>query len=163
MPAVNPRIQVTLKPSLHAVIKRLSEATGNSMSSLVSEFLEPNEAVFERMVLIIEAAASARDEVKEKIARNMDEVQSQIESKLGLTLDLFEASTEDLLKEVETVGRRRRPPARSAQAREAGRRSAKPTAAPSLTGGSGTPQKGAKKAPKVTSKARQVRRSGQHG
>jgi len=162
MPAINPRIQVTLKPSLHAVIRRLSDATGNSMSALISEFLEPNEAVFERMVLIIEAAASARDEVKEKIARNMSEVQTEIESKLGLTLDLFEGSTGDLLKQAETVGRRRRPPARSGMAR-GGRQPAEPAVAPSLTGGSGTPQKGAKKASKSTSKARQVRRSGQHG
>lgn len=163
MPTINPRIQVTLKPSLHAVIKRLSEVTGNSMSSLVSEFLEPNESVFERMVLIIEAAASAKDEVKKKIALNMTEIQGDIESKLGLTLDLFENATSDLLEKAEPVGRRRRPPARTRAEREDGRTAVAPAGSPSLTGGSGTPRKKAKNSVKTGSKARQVRRSANHG
>lgn len=158
MPATNPRIQVTLKPSVHAVIKRLSAVTGKSMSALVSEFLEPNETVFERMVVVIEAAASAHDEVKKKIADSMTEVQAELESKLGLTRELFDTSTADLLEQMEPVKRRRRPAGRDAVAR-VGRRTAKPSVPPSLTGGSGTPQKGAKSADKTTSKARQVRRS----
>lgn len=161
MPATNPRIQVTLRPSVHAVIKRLSAVTGKSMSALVSEFLEPNEAVFERMAVVIEAAASAHDEVKKKIADSMTEVQADLESKLGLTRDLFDASTADLLTNLESVKRRRRPPERMRAAPHR-RATAEPASPPSLTGGSGTPRKGANSADKTSSKPRQVRRSGKN-
>ena len=161
MPTVNPRVQVTLKPSLHAVIRRLSEATGNSMSALISEFLEPNEAVFERMVTIIEAAATARDEVKNKIAANMASIQTDIESKLGLSLDLFENATADLLTDAEVVPRRRRARVRDAEARESG--ASPERSSPALTGGSGRPRKAETSAPKTASKARQQRRSVNHG
>jgi hypothetical protein len=161
MPTNNPRVQVTLTPALYAVLRRLSAATGNSMSALVAEFLQPNEAVFERMVTIIEAAATVRQDVRERIASNLVDVQTNIEGMLGLTHDLFERETADLLAEVETVGRRRRPRARSVS--EDARASAAAAAPPSLTGGSGTPTKRGRLATKTASNARQVRRSGDHG
>jgi hypothetical protein len=163
MPATNPRIHITVKPSFHAVLQRLSAATGKSMSSLLAEFLEPNEDVFERMTTIIEAASTVREDVRREMAASMEGVQAEIEAKLGLTLDLFERSTGDLVSQVENVGRRRRRTNGDAVARS-GPAAPEASDPPCLTGGSGTPRKGAKLAGDKSSKARQVRRTGlKHG
>lgn len=132
------------------------------MSSLLAEFLEPNEDVFERMATIIEAASSVQADVRRELASSMEGVQAEIERKLGLTKELFEKSSDDLVTQMESVNRRRRAPPRSGSAQG---RTAAPAPDPSrLTGGSGTPRKGAKVAGEKSAKARQVRRSGlKHG
>jgi hypothetical protein len=162
MPATNPRIHITVKPSFHAVLQRLSAATGQSMSSLLAEFLQPNEDVFERMATIIEAASTVQADVRRELVSSMESVQAEIERKLGLTKELFEKGSDDLVTQMESISRRRRAPARSVS--EAGRTAAPEVDPPCLTGGSGTPRKQAKLAGENTAKARQVRRSGpKHG
>ncbi|TKC77254.1 hypothetical protein FAZ69_32900 [Trinickia terrae] len=167
MPTTNPRVNVTLKPSLYAVLQRLSKASGNSMSGLIAEFLEPNEEVFTRMATIIEAAASIRDEAKVEVAGSMKRVQTQIEGLLGLSEDVFQAVgavQADLLSEVEAVSRRRRPRTASEPLGRSGRRpAAEPTATPSLTGGSHPPLTVAKTAEKFAAKPRHIRKSAKNG
>ena len=107
MAGTNPRISVTLKPSLDAAIRRLSEATGQSKSSLVAEILEQAEPVFARMATVIEAAKTATKEAKERMAANLDEAQSKLEVHLGLVNDLFEEHTADLIGDMEQIGRRK--------------------------------------------------------
>lgn len=107
MAGTNPRISVTLKPSLDAAIHRLSEATGQSKSSLVAEILEQAEPVFARMATVIEAAKTATKEAKERMAANLDEAQSKLEVHLGLVNDLFEEHTADLIGDMEQIGRRK--------------------------------------------------------
>lgn len=163
MPAVNPRIQVSLKPSLHAVIKRLSEATGNSMSSLVSEFLEPNEQLFQRMALVIEAAASVRSDVRTKVAGNLMQVQDEIESKLGLSHELVSDAADSLFEVADLFGRRDAdaPARRYEDGRGGGAEVG--VSSPSLTGGSQTPPKARKPIRKPGSKPRPVRRERANG
>ena len=56
MATKNPRLTITLQPSLAAQLRRLSELTGNSQSSLIAELLEGSGPVFDRMIKVMEAA-----------------------------------------------------------------------------------------------------------
>lgn len=58
-----------MKPSLKAHLERLSELTGNSQGSLVSDLLEGSEQVFERLIVVLEAAKVARENISRR--RNM--------------------------------------------------------------------------------------------
>lgn len=68
-----PRITVTLEPHAYEVLSRLSAAGGESMSQLVSGFLEIGIPSLERVVLLLEQAKAAtgqtREGLKEALAR----------------------------------------------------------------------------------------------
>lgn len=173
MPAVNPRVSVTLKPSLDAVLRRLSDATGQSRSSLIAELLEQSEPVFERMAVIIETAKTATEEAKERMRANLDEAHSRLVVQAGIVGDLFEEQVADLVDDVEQVGRRRAGRARSGDERKdehgTGPRShlgkamaafAQDDETPPVTRGSGTHVPTPKKPVKTASKPAAARVSG---
>jgi hypothetical protein len=86
MPTLNPRLTITLQPSLAAHLRRLSELTGNSQSKLIAEILEGSEQVFERLIRVLEAAETAKKELKQSTVRDMEAAQSRVEEQLGLAL-----------------------------------------------------------------------------
>jgi hypothetical protein len=109
MPAVNPRITITLKPEVHAMLRRLSELTGNSQSAMVAELLDSSQPVFERMVTLLEAAARLKAEgmqAPDAIRSSLDRAQDKLETQLGLALEAFDQGGAPLLKEAEKVTRR---------------------------------------------------------
>jgi len=108
MPAKNPRLTITLEPSLAAVLRRLSELTGNSQSAIIAEILEGSESVFQKIVRVLEAAEKAKAEVKGRAAANLEEAQSRMEDHLQLVIGEFDDYTGNLLAEVEAVSRRAR-------------------------------------------------------
>ena len=61
MPTSNPRITITLQPAVSAILKRVSDLTGDSQSSVVASLLEQSMPVFERLVQVLEAATLARE------------------------------------------------------------------------------------------------------
>lgn len=143
MPATNPRISVTVTPSVEAVLTRLSVATGQSKSSFIAELLESSMPVFERMATVIEAAKQAKDTLKSQTLKDMEEAESRLHEILGVTMEIFDESTAPILKEAERVQRR-------ATRSETGRRGraatptsglATPAQPPYVTRGSGTPEK----------------------
>lgn len=109
MPAVNPRITITLKPQTHAALQRMSALAGNSMSSIVGELLEQSQPVFDRMVRLLEAAAkikdSAQDE-KDRIAKSLEDAQANLEAQLGLGLDWMDETSAPILEAAERLDRR---------------------------------------------------------
>lgn len=105
MPAKNPRVSITLQPVLVAQLRRLSELTGNSQSALVGELLEGSEAVFARLIRVLEAANDARDAVRENLVRDLDNAQGTMERQLGLALDLVDHHA-PLIEMAERVQRR---------------------------------------------------------
>lgn len=107
MPAVNPRVSVTLKPSLDAILKRLSDVSGQSKSSIIAELLEQSEPVFARMATILETAKTATQEAKERMAANLEEAHARLVEQAGVVGDLFEEQTADLVDELESIGRRK--------------------------------------------------------
>lgn len=143
MPATNPRISVTVPPSVEAVLSRLSELTGQSKSSLIAEVLETSMPVFERMATVIEAAKQAKDSLKAQTVKDMEAAEAKLHEIMGVTMDIFDESTLPILQEAERIQRR------ASTVRTDGRMRAsapparpKPAAQPPhVTRGSGTPKR----------------------
>ena len=108
MTTIRPRITVNLEPVTALQLKRISELTGNSQSSMISEVLEQAAPVFERLILVLEAAEQAKAKVREQSVERLSDAQARIEAQLGLVLGDFDQATAPLLAEVEKVKRRRR-------------------------------------------------------
>ena len=75
MPAKNPRLTITLQPSLAAQLRKLSELTGNSQSALIGDLLEGTGPVFDRMIQVLEAAKTAKESMRGKLADDMEHAQ----------------------------------------------------------------------------------------
>ncbi len=148
MATLKPRITVTLKPSTHATLKRMSVLTKNSQSAIVGELLTSAEPVFERMVRIMEAAARAKEGAQGSVLKGLQDAQGVMERQLGLIDAEITTRTKDLLDDIEEVSRRRGRTSVSRGAAGGGRK-----LPPYLTGGSGTPRKG-KTSRKSTAKRR---------
>ena len=67
MTTANPRLTITLEPSIAAQLRRMSELTGNSQSQMVSEILTQSSEVFERMIRVLEAAEVAKQAAREEV------------------------------------------------------------------------------------------------
>lgn len=87
MPAINPRITITLKPEVHAILRRLSGLTETSQSAIVSDLLETSLPVFQRMAQVLEAAKAAQEGMSADIAGGLARAQTRIETQMGLILD----------------------------------------------------------------------------
>ena len=106
MPATNPRLTITLKPSTAALLRLMSSLTGNSQSALIAELLEANEPVFERLVKVLQAAKDAKAAVAQETRAGLDHAQRKLEKQLGLMLETMDEGVAPLLAEMETVKRR---------------------------------------------------------
>lgn len=155
MPTRNPRLTLTLDPSIAAQLRRMSELTGNSQASMVSEILQQSASVFDRMIHVLEAAELAQAAAKEEAAASLDRAQAKVEKQLGLVLDMFDEGTRPLLEHVEKVRRRKRPE------RAAG--GAPGTGIPPARAGRATPpsNRGVRNDPKHTEKPAAMRLSGE--
>lgn len=129
MPAKNPRLTITLQPTLAAQLRKLSELTGNSQSSLIGELLEGSGPVFDRMIQVMEAAKTAKESMRGRIAGDIEQAQARLEEGLGMALEGFDQWTGSLLDEAEAVTRRarRKGPASGARAPAGGLGAAAPT------------------------------------
>ncbi len=106
MPAKNPRLTITLQPTLAAQLRKLSELTGNSQSALIGELLEGSGPVFDRMIQVMEAAKTAKEAMRGRIAGDIEQAQARLEEGLGMALEGFDQWTGSLLDEAEAVTRR---------------------------------------------------------
>lgn len=107
MPTANPRLTITLQPSLAAQLRRMSELTGNSQSALISELLDGVGPVFDRLITVLEAASEARGALTGSLTQDLDDAQARIGSQLGLALEHFDEGTRPILDAAEAVRRRR--------------------------------------------------------
>ena len=87
-------------------MRKLSELTGNSQSSLIGELLEGSGPVFDRMIQVLEAAKVAKESMRGKIADDIEQAQAKMEGALGMVLEGFDQWTGSLLDEAEAVTRR---------------------------------------------------------
>lgn len=108
MTTKNPRLTITLKPTLAAQLRKLSQLTGNSQSSLISELLDGSAQVFDRMIIILAAAESAKASLRGHLVSDMEQAQAKVEKQLGLALDEFDRASQPLLDEFEEIERRGR-------------------------------------------------------
>ena len=106
MPTQNPRINVTLKPSLDALVTRTAELTRTSKSQVLRELLEAAEPALQRAVALMEAAAQATGAIKERLAQSMDAGIADAEKaqeRILATLD----GAKDLVSQAEEIRERR--------------------------------------------------------
>lgn len=92
MPTQNPRISVTLTPEIAALLDRLSVLVGNSKSSMVAELLAEAVPIFERMITVLEAAQTLKEQATGGIAEigaGLALAHARMESQLGLCLSLI--------------------------------------------------------------------------
>lgn len=108
MTTLNPRLTITLQPSVSAQIRELSRLTGNSQSAIISELLESSAPVFERLIQVLAAAEQAKSEMSGQVRRDLAQAQTRVERQLGLILEDFGDVTKPILDQAETIRRRTR-------------------------------------------------------
>lgn len=101
MATKKPRLTITLEPALSDSLRRLSELTGNSQSSLISEMLSGSGPIFEKMIRVLEAAEVAKGAIKGRVTRGLDDAQTKFEKALGLSLVGFDELEAVLLEVAE--------------------------------------------------------------
>ena len=109
MPTKNPRLTITITPELSAQLRRVSQLTGQSQAGLISELLEGSGSVFDRLIVVLEAAEEARWNLQGHVTGDMKQAQQRIEGQLGLALaDAGEDVEAVLLGRMESINRRGR-------------------------------------------------------
>jgi hypothetical protein len=106
MPTANPRITITLTPEVHAVLREMSECTGNSQSAIVGGLLQTSLPVFERVVQAIRAARAIEVSAQTEIAAGLERAQDKLEDQMGLFLGTMDEAIKPVLQEAEKVARR---------------------------------------------------------
>lgn len=154
MPAKNPRLTITLQPSLAAQLRKLSELTGNSQSAIIGDLLEGTGPVFDRMIQVLEAAKTATQSMKGKLANDMEQAQTKMENALGVVMESFDEVTGSMLDEAKSVTRRAR---KKAPARAGEARTPAPSFAPELAESTPISNRGVRLDPTATKKIAQNR------
>jgi len=92
MATTKPRITITMESHRHELLRRLSELTGQSMSSIVLDMIETVAPVLERVAVALESAKRAQQGVKENLRRVAEESEQaflpHVEAAMG-QLDIF--------------------------------------------------------------------------
>jgi len=145
MPTTNPRIQVTLSPSLDALVGQMARYQRTSKAHVLRELLETAEPGLSRAVALMQAAEQAAGAIKSELARGIDQAQTKAERSLGRTLAAMDQLTGDLVATAERVQERR--PARPGAERAAGAGASGPGNPPASNRGVKSSIKGGKLGP----------------
>lgn len=78
MPTAKPRITITLEPRAYEVLRRLSAAGGESMSTLVTEFLDLALPPMERMVVVLEQAKGMSETTKQQMRVSLAKAEAKL-------------------------------------------------------------------------------------
>ena len=116
MPTLNPRINVTLSPSLDALVAQLAGFERISKSQVLRELLETAEPALRQAVALMEAAKGASVKARSNLAKDLDSSIKAAEGISELMLRELSTQTRDMVSEAEAV-RGRRPSRGSAPAR----------------------------------------------
>ena len=87
MATLKPRITITLEPHAYEVVRRLSAAQGQSMSSLVTQFLDVATPQMERMVVLLERAKAAPEKAREDLRQALARAEANV---LPVLLDVIQ-------------------------------------------------------------------------
>lgn len=142
MSTTNPRVHVTLSPSLFDLVGAMARSQRVSRSQVLRELLEAAEPALQRVVTLMHAAERAKGAVKGEFAESLLRSQELIEAELNRHMDMVSGVSGDLVSMAERIEGRR--PAQAARAprgtgatASASRVSAVSTPVP-VTRGSGT-------------------------
>lgn len=126
MPTLNPRINVTLSPSLYGMVETLAKHQRVSRAMVLHELLEASEPALAQVVAMMEAAESMSQAAKKRMLQDMDQTIGKLENKAEQALALAAGVTADLVAQAESI-QGRRPGAHSARKRSAGGMGARTT------------------------------------
>ena len=107
MPTINPRLQLTLPPHRHALLKRLAGLQGVSMSALVVDILDEFYPVMERVCVVLEAAAQAQATSKQGLKDAVAQAEAELVPLAQATLsqfDLFMQRVEGSISSADSEG-----------------------------------------------------------
>jgi predicted DNA-binding protein len=79
MPTAKPRIMVTLDKHQHQVLASICASTGQSMSSILREFVDQGMPVLERMAVTFQKLRSIRDAEHQRLSESLEAAQAAIE------------------------------------------------------------------------------------
>ena len=136
MPTVNPRINVTLSPSLYGMVSDLAKQQRISKSMVLRELLEASEPALSQVVAMLRAADDMNDAAIQRLKQDLGQTIESVEKKLDSAMELAAGVTADLVAQAESI-RGRRP--------GVGKRSAARSRAPASVPSSST--HGAKRPP----------------
>ena len=141
MPTTNPRINVTLSPSLDDLVARMAGLQRVSKSQVLRELLEAAEPALQRAAALMEAASKAHAGVLGELARGLEVAQDRAEAQMADHLATLDTMNADLVAQAQRVrGRRPAPGVRQAKAVAPGRRA--PQDPPPSNRGVKSPRKG---------------------
>lgn len=83
MPTAKPRLQITLQPSTHATLKRLSTLNGEPMSRIVAEMIDLCAPTLGRVADTLEAAMRAPKQAREHILATVQRGEAQAHALLA--------------------------------------------------------------------------------
>lgn len=89
----NPRITITLDPQDYAVLSELSEANGESMSSIVAGLVHTVSPALSRVAEVIRVASSAQGDVLDNLRRVVDDSEATLSPLLSTGFESFDAAT----------------------------------------------------------------------
>ena len=107
MPTLNPRVNVTLSPSLDALVGQFAGLQRISKSTVLRELLEAVEPSIRQAVALMEAAKVANAKARTNIADDMEKAVKAAESVQGLMMAVAAHHTRDMVQEAEEVQGRR--------------------------------------------------------
>lgn len=113
MPTTNPRVNVTLSPSLDALVGQLAAHERVSKSMVLRELLETAEPALRQAVALMEAAKGASVSARKNLARDMESSIKAAEGISHLVLRDLATQTRDIVADAETIRGRR--PSRSSR------------------------------------------------
>lgn len=112
MATAKPRITVTLNDKSYAVLKAISDCSGQPMSTFISEMLDSARPTLERMATTFQKIKNAQVAERSRFLETIDEAQSAIEPVVMETLgqfDLFLGKIETAVEGGQTVAAKRLP------------------------------------------------------
>ena len=151
MPTVNPRINVTLSPSLYGMVGELAKQQRISKSMVLRELLEASEPALAQVVAMLKAADDMNDAARQRLKQDLGQTIEAIESKVGSAMELAAGVTADLVAQAESIRGRRPGVGKRSAARS---RTAAPASSSSAHGGKRPPSsnRGVKSKPQATNK-----------
>lgn len=101
MATEKPRITITLEPEQHAVLRRLADLQGGSMSRIVSEFLGEVTPILAQVADSLELAKQASAEARAKFVRAAEEAEEELRPLAEFTRNQFDMFSEQIERLVE--------------------------------------------------------------
>lgn len=107
MPTLNPRVNVTLSPSLDLLVSQLAGFERISKSMVLRELLEAAEPALRQAVALMEAAKGATIEARKKLVESLDTSIKEAENTSSQMLQYLNSQTQDMIGEAEAIRGRR--------------------------------------------------------